>query len=90
MLTIVLSNLIDNACKYSAPNTPIQVSLELETKDGRDGCLWTICNQVGQAGFPDPEKVFTKYYRSPHARRQSGSGLGLYLVKRLITLFQGD
>ena len=89
MLTIALSNLLDNACKYSAPHTPIQVLLCSELKDGQDGWRWTISNQVGQAGLPNPEQLFTKYYRSPHARRQSGSGLGLFLVKRLLELLEG-
>jgi signal transduction histidine kinase len=33
--------------------------------------------------------LFEKYYRSPHARRLSGSGLGLFLVKGLLDLMQG-
>ena len=89
MLGIVLSNLLDNACKYSALHTPIQVLLRSELRDGQQGWRWTISNQLGQAGLPNPEQLFTKYYRSPHARRQSGSGLGLFLVKRLLELLGG-
>lgn len=89
MLTIALGNLLDNACKYSAPNTPIHLALRAELKDGQEGWRWTISNQVGQAGAPNPEQLFNKYYRSPHARRQSGSGLGLFLVKRLLELLGG-
>lgn len=89
MLTIALGNLLDNACKYSAPHTPIHLALRAELKDGQEGWRWTISNQVGQAGEPNPEQLFNKYYRSPHARRQSGSGLGLFLVKRLLELLGG-
>jgi signal transduction histidine kinase len=31
-----------------------------------------------------------KYYFSPHARGQSGSGRGLFLVKRMLELLAGD
>ena len=36
--------------------------------------------------LPDPKQVFQKYYRSPQARRSSGTGLGLYLVWHLAKL----
>lgn len=90
MLSIVLSNLLENAFKYSAPETPIFFQLEAQAcAQGTPGMLWQIENSVGDAGLPDNDKVFSKYYRSQHAKRQSGSGLGLFLVKSLLTLMQG-
>lgn len=91
MLSIVLSNVLENAYKYSAPETPIE--LELATSAGPNGIsgwCWQVENTVGAAGFPDADKVFDKYYRSPHAQRQSGSGLGLFLVKSLLDLMHGQ
>jgi signal transduction histidine kinase len=91
MLSIVLSNVLENAYKYSAPETPIE--LELATSAGPNGIsgwCWRVENTVGAAGFPDADKVFDKYYRSPHAQRQSGSGLGLFLVKSLLDLMHGQ
>jgi signal transduction histidine kinase len=46
-------------------------------------------NTVGSAGFPEADKVFDKYYRGAAAQRQSGSGLGLFLVKSLLALMRG-
>ena len=46
-------------------------------------------NDAGQAGLPDPAKVFQKYYRSHRAQSQIGSGLGLYLVQGLVRLLGG-
>jgi signal transduction histidine kinase len=89
MLTIVLGNLLDNACKYGAPQQRIQVELQRAQHNDRAGWLWQISNLVGTAGMPDPERLFEKYYRSSGARRLSGSGLGLFLVKGLLTLMQG-
>lgn len=48
-----------------------------------------VANEAGPAGWPDADKVFEKYYRSPHARRQTGSGLGLYLVRHLMHALGG-
>lgn len=86
LLRIVLSNLIDNALKYSPANSGINV------KWGATGSgVWlSVDNRVASAGMPDASKVFTKYYRSPGAHSKTGSGLGLYLVRGLCTQLQGS
>ena len=90
MLSIVLSNLLDNACKYGAPQSRVQVSLKPVTLNEQPGWFWQVSNLAGPTGLPDAERLFEKYYRSPHARRLSGSGLGLFLVKGLLDLLQGS
>jgi signal transduction histidine kinase len=89
MLQIVLSNLLDNACKYG--QAPERVSLELEPwlQNERPGWRWRISNSVNPGEAPEADRLFEKYYRNTHARRQSGSGLGLFLVKGLMDLMQG-
>ena len=90
MLSIVLGNLLDNACKYGAAQTPIEVTLTPAVQGDDPGWLWQVSNQVGLAGLPDADRLFEKYYRSPQARRLSGSGLGLFLVKGLLDLMHGS
>jgi signal transduction histidine kinase len=89
MLSIVLGNLLDNACKYGAPGSRIQISLRSAQEKGQTGWLWQVSNEAGPAGLPQADRLFEKYYRSPQARRQSGSGLGLFLVKGLLDLMHG-
>lgn len=90
MLAIVLSNLIENANKYSLRGTLIDLRLSgCDGPTGQPGWQWQIDNVVGEAGLPDSSRVFEKYYRSSRAQRQSGSGLGLFLVKSLVDLMQG-
>jgi len=89
MLSIVLGNLLDNACKYSAPNEPIDMSLQRVQHQDQWGWQWRVDNVAGAAGVPDATHLFEKYYRSPQARRVSGSGLGLFLVKGLLGLMEG-
>lgn len=91
LLHIVLINLLENACKYARPNSPIVLSLEAaRASDGvtQQACF-SVSNEPGAAGWPDADKVFDKYYRSPHARRQAGSGLGLFLVRNLVGVLGG-
>lgn len=89
MLSIVLGNLLDNACKYSEPQSRIVLTLALGCEAGRAGWHWEVENVTGHAGLPDEASLFRKYYRAPQARRQSGSGLGLFLVRGLLDLMQG-
>jgi len=89
LLALCLANLIDNALKYSPPAAAIDVRLHRQadgTDEQRPGYAITVSNPVGSAGAPDPERLFTKYYRSPGALSKSGSGLGLYLTHSVAQL----
>lgn len=86
LLSIILMNLIENACKYSPPESEISIQLEAASTGG---FLVRVENLPGDAGWPDAEQVFDKYYRSSHARRQSGTGLGLFLAQSLIQVLGG-
>ena len=81
---IIASNLIENALKYGDPQQPVAVSLQSRTDAHGQPCLCLqVCNAPGKAGRPDADKVFAKYYRSPAAQSQSGTGLGLFLAHNL-------
>lgn len=91
LLLIVLNNLLENACKYAAPESPIDVRVSCMATPGGDGqraCI-EVLNLPGRSGWPEVGKLFDKYYRSPHARRQAGTGLGLYLVRNLMKVLGG-
>ncbi len=90
MLSIVLSNVLENAYKYSPPGSPIMLRMFSQSSSGETpGWCWVVDNTVGDSALPDPIKVFDKYYRGAKVQRQSGSGLGLFLVKALLELMQG-
>ncbi len=78
LLKVVVTNLIDNAIKYSVSDSIIHVTI----KEGK----LTVSNMPGNAGKPDPSLVFTKYYRSARAHEQIGSGLGLYLTSQFASM----
>lgn len=89
LLKMILRNLLDNALKYSPPGSPVHVNVRWPQPGIRDWSL-SVRNQPGRAGLPDADQVFRKYYRNPKASHQSGSGLGLFLVKGLVELLQGE
>ena len=83
LLQIILTNLLHNAARYSDPVSPIQVRVLLTLHNGHDGLTLHVINTPGLAGWPDSAQLFTKYYRSTGAQRDSGSGLGLFLARQL-------
>jgi two-component system sensor histidine kinase MprB len=70
-----VSNLIDNALKYSPPGEPVEISLhgeELSVRDHGPGISAT-----------DLPHVFDRFYRGAEARGRPGSGLGLAIVRQV-------
>ncbi len=86
----VLINLIENAIKYSVEEGEIELELSAE-KDG--GVTLEVINQVPR---PLPrealEQVFDQFFRVEKSRSREfgGCGLGLTIVKEIVTLHQGD
>jgi K+-sensing histidine kinase KdpD len=81
LLKLLVSNLLENANKYSPKNKPIQVKLYRH----KDEINLEVIDE-GE-GIPDHEKkkVFEKFYRigSEQTRKTQGTGLGLYLCKKI-------
>ena len=76
----VLLDLIENADKYSPAERPIQLVLSISSDQG---CIAVIDQGIG---IPDSEQetVFQRFQRGSNATEQSGSGLGLSVVKLLV------
>jgi signal transduction histidine kinase len=84
----VVSNLVDNAIKYGRDSKQIIVHAHL----GKDGNIETSVQDFG-IGIPESamKNLFTKFYRSHRSKAQvGGSGLGLYLVKAIVTAHGGQ
>lgn len=90
LLQSVLANLLDNARRYGDPSAPVDVHIGGERRGSREGVRIRVANPPGLAGWPDPDRIFSKYYRSTGAQRDSGSGLGLFLSRQLATTLGGQ
>jgi DNA-binding response OmpR family regulator/anti-sigma regulatory factor (Ser/Thr protein kinase) len=84
----VLDNLIFNAIKYTASHGHVTVTLTSTAQ------YWQITVSDDGIGIPKPDiaKMFRRFYRAENAinLQESGSGLGLLLVKNYVTLHGGQ
>lgn len=84
----VMSNLIDNAIKYSPEGDEIIIKAERGNGSGV-----TVSVQDHGVGIPASamKNLFERFYRSHHSKDQvSGTGLGLFLSKTLIEAHSGN
>ena len=83
-----LREVVDNAVKFSAPGTTIGIS-----HDGSDGRATIAISDEGVGmGLAEQNRIFDRFYRTPHARRQAvqGFGLGLTLARSIVASHDGS
>ena len=82
----VLLNLIENAHKYSPPEQPIQLRL----RSGSNGLVLEVEDRGIGIPLPDQAYVFDRFHRGANTTGQSGSGVGLSVVKLLLEAMGGS
>jgi two-component system, OmpR family, sensor kinase len=86
LLVLAFRNLVENALKFAAASDRVEV------RAGENGQTAVVEIADSGPGIPSEEQslIFENLYRSPNARGIPGSGLGLPLVQRVITLHGGE
>jgi two-component system sensor histidine kinase KdpD len=80
LLRLALSQLLDNACKYSIPGSAIKV--ELESHNNK--VFVRVTNSGSYVPDGEQQRIFERFFRGADARRfTSGSGLGLYVARKI-------
>jgi signal transduction histidine kinase len=88
LLEIALSNLINNAVKYTGPNGYVEVEL----KDKGDDIFITVSDSGVGIPEEDLKKVFNDFYRASNIRHKDydGTGMGLTIVRQILSRHKGD
>jgi signal transduction histidine kinase len=81
----VLVNLIGNAVRYSPPDGMVWIRIEREG----DICAVIVADQGKGIAIEDQKRIFDKFERVD-PREPGGSGLGLYIARRLARAMGGD
>ncbi len=79
----IITELLNNACKYTPPQETIQLTVQALGE-----CIqFVVCNSGIEIPLQEQSRIFDKFYRIPKSDRwqQGGTGLGLALVQKLVT-----
>jgi K+-sensing histidine kinase KdpD len=81
-----LGQLIENATKYSPPNSTIEIG----AKRSGDTVRFAVRDQGAGIPADEKERIWERFYRSPrHRRSTQGSGLGLWIARAFVTACNG-
>ncbi len=87
LIALALRQILDNALKYSPPNSPVQVRAAVQP----DRVILQITDQGPGIPERDRERVFEKFFRrAGTAEKIPGSGLGLHIARDIARLNGGD
>ena len=88
ILNIIIDNLVTNAIKYTDKGR-IDIDVERVRKDNIDYAQITV-SDTGHGISPEAlPHIFERYYQEHGPHQASGTGIGLSLVKSLVTLHEG-
>lgn len=87
LLRFAVSQLLDNACKYSIPGSPITLRIARE----QDEVVVRILSSGNPIPLEEREKIFERFYRGVDGRRSGpGSGLGLFVARKIALALGGN
>lgn len=81
----VITNLLDNAVKFSPPGKHIMINLEVKLPY----VLLRVKDQGQGIAKKDIPEVFESFYQSGHQSKEGGMGLGLFITKEIIKQHRG-
>lgn len=86
-ISSVVLNLYENAVKYAPKGTSIQVNVVQK----QNSCVLTVADEGPGIEATHQERIFDKFFRvgSEETRKAKGTGLGLYITRRLVELHNG-
>lgn len=82
MVERAISNFVDNAVKFSGPESPVDIVV--------DATSVTVMDRGIGINVTDTHRVFDRFYRAPGARNHPGSGLGLAIVQKVAADHHGE
>jgi two-component system, OmpR family, sensor histidine kinase SenX3 len=88
-LKAVVSNLVDNAIKYSGPQVKVDVELEQQPEPAH--AMLRVRDQGVGISPGELKRIFKRFYRIPGAvaTRVKGTGLGLFIVRSVVARHGG-
>ncbi len=87
----ILTNLLDNAIKYTPEAGTIEIELNLIREKINEHTLQLIVEDSGVGILPEEKSlIFEQFYRAKNMDKVSGTGIGLALTRELLNLCSGE
>jgi two-component system, OmpR family, sensor histidine kinase KdpD len=87
LIPLAVSQLLDNACKYSTPGSPVTVRISRQ----REYVALRVVNRGNPIQPGDKQKIFDRFYRGAGGHRMApGSGLGLFVARKIALAHGGS
>jgi len=87
LMSLAISQLLENACKYSRPDARVLV----EVSAVENAAALDVWNDGDPIPPNERSRVFDRFYRGKDAERTvAGSGLGLYVARKIALAHGGD
>ena len=86
LIAQVITNILDNACKYSASGTAVTLGI----RDLHDMVEIFVSDNGEGLAEEELDKVFAKFYRGPRHKSTTGTGLGLSICKGIVEAHGGS
>jgi heavy metal sensor kinase len=87
MIQRMLSNILDNAVKYTPPGGKVEV---LVSKNEKQDVIVSVQDTGVGISEVDLPRIFQRFYRCDQSRSQAGTGLGLSLARAIARAHGGD
>lgn len=86
MLKQVWINLLDNAVKFAPEDHAVQVRIS----DTESKIIVSVVNTGSEIPVDQQKRIFQKFYQADESHSSQGNGIGLAVVKRIVSLHSGD
>jgi two-component system sensor histidine kinase KdpD len=87
LMSLAISQLLENACKYSRPDARVLVELSAD----ENAAAIDVWNEGDPIPPNERSRIFDRFYRGTDAQRTAaGSGLGLYVARKIAMAHGGD
>jgi two-component system, OmpR family, sensor histidine kinase KdpD len=87
LLRLAISQLLDNACKYSTPGSIVSLKIARE----HDGIVVRVVSNGNPIPTTERNRIFERFYRGIDGRRSGpGSGLGLFVARKIALALGGS
>jgi two-component system sensor histidine kinase KdpD len=86
LLSLAMTQLVDNACKYSVPDSTVAVELNVENAHAEV----RVSNEGTSIRPEDRQQIFERFFRGSETEHGTpGAGLGLYVARKIVRAHGG-